>query len=54
MKFGFLSALTLVFVAAKLFGAITWSWWLVFSPIIISVLLVVGVLVFASWCNNKD
>jgi hypothetical protein len=27
--------LTLVFVAAKLFGAINWSWWLVFTPSLI-------------------
>lgn len=31
----FIPALTLLFAAAKLFGAINWSWWLVFSPVII-------------------
>jgi hypothetical protein len=30
---GFLGMLTLLFVAAKLFGVIGWSWWLVFLPI---------------------
>lgn len=30
---GFLEILTIVFVCAKLFGAIAWSWWWVFSPI---------------------
>lgn len=34
---GFINALTLVFVAAKLFGAIDWSWWLVVSPTLINV-----------------
>ena len=34
---GFINALTLVFVAAKLFGAIDWSWWLVFSPTLVHV-----------------
>lgn len=29
---GFLTALTLVFVALKLAGAITWSWWWVIAP----------------------
>lgn len=29
----FLEILTIVFVCAKLFGAIAWSWWWVFSPI---------------------
>ena len=33
--FPFVSVLTLMFVAAKLFGVINWSWWLVFSPILL-------------------
>ena len=32
MQIGFLPLLTLVFVAAKLFGAIAWSWWWVLAP----------------------
>jgi hypothetical protein len=39
---GFLGALTLVFVLAKLAGWVTWSWWLVFAP----VLIVWGLLLF--------
>lgn len=31
--------LTLVFVVSKILGYIDWSWWLVFSPFIIVVLL---------------
>lgn len=31
---GFLGALTLVFVVAKILGYITFSWWLVFLPVI--------------------
>lgn len=31
------SILTIIFVIAKLFGVINWSWWLVFLPSIISV-----------------
>lgn len=30
---GFLTLLTLVFVAAKLWDKIDWSWWWVFAPI---------------------
>ncbi|MQS88273.1 hypothetical protein [Companilactobacillus mishanensis] len=43
---GFLELLTLIFVVAKLLSFITWSWWLVFLPIIFKVLLslVVGVI----------
>lgn len=33
MKFGFLSALALVFIALKLAGHIAWSWWLVTLPL---------------------
>ena len=55
---GFLSLLTLLFVAAKLFGAIDWSWWFVFIPlwiipaIIVGTLTlgVVGWLVIQGWC----
>lgn len=27
-----LTGLTLLFVAAKLFGIVDWSWWIVFAP----------------------
>ena len=33
---GFLATLTIIFVIAKLWGEINWSWWLVFLPILIS------------------
>jgi len=39
-----------VFLAAKLFGAITWSWWWVFSPLwgpvalMLALMAVVGIL----------
>ena len=33
-----------VFIILKLIGAITWSWWWVFSPIWIP--LVIGILIF--------
>lgn len=37
--------LTVLFVVAKLMGIVTWSWWLVFAPAIIY--LVLGILVLA-------
>lgn len=46
---GFLGMLTIVFVAAKLWGVIDWSWLWVFSPlwlipaIIVGILLIVGI-----------
>lgn len=47
---GFVGLLTLVFVVAKLTGHLDWSWWWVFSPVLISaafglfILSVVGVI----------
>ena len=45
----FIEILTIVFVCAKLFGAIAWSWWWVFSPMWIGygVLIVIGLLYIA-------
>ena len=40
---GFLELLTLIFVVAKILFFITWSWWLVFTPIIFKVVLSLGV-----------
>lgn len=31
--FPLFSILTIIFVLAKIFGKITWSWWWVFSPL---------------------
>lgn len=44
---GFGSILTLMFVAAKLIGYIDWSWWWVFSPIWIPLVILLGILVFS-------
>lgn len=41
MKLNFLMILTLVFIAAKLFNYVDWSWWLVFSPYIINIVCVI-------------
>lgn len=41
----FIGLLTLLFIALKLTGLIDWSWWWVFSPIWISVLLVIGLFI---------
>lgn len=36
---GVCEVLTIIFVLCKLFGVVTWSWWLVFLPEIIAVAL---------------
>lgn len=47
---GFLGALTILFIALKLLGYITWSWWLVLAPLWIPVMLVFAVVfVIAVW-----
>jgi len=38
---GFTGLLTILFVGLKLTGVIAWSWWLVLSPVLISLLLIV-------------
>ena len=49
----FASVLTLIFVVAKLLGIVNWSWWLVFSPMIISfgfwVLILIIITLFYLW-----
>lgn len=32
---GLVEVLTLIFIVLKLIGILSWSWWLVFSPILI-------------------
>jgi hypothetical protein len=53
---GFLGILTLIFVLAKIFNKIDWSWWWVFSPIwlpavitIVIVGIILLVVAFMSW-----
>ena len=54
---GFTEILTIIFVLLKVFGVISWSWWLVFLPEIIAVVLYVGIVVanlrFASQVNKS-
>lgn len=48
MKIGFFSLLTLIFVIAKIFGYIDWSWLLVFTPTIIGVVLFFAIIILAA------
>ena len=43
---GFLEVLTLVFVVCKLCGVITWSWWVVISPMYVYAVLVPALFAF--------
>ena len=42
---GLASVLTIIFVVLKLVGVIAWSWWWVFSPILIDIGLAIIVLI---------
>lgn len=50
---GFVGLLTIVFITLKLAGVITWSWWLVFLPMIISfglwLIIMLGVLIYLAY-----
>ena len=37
----FLGLLTIILVLCKIFGVIDWSWWLVFSPAILAIIIAV-------------
>lgn len=41
---GFVGLLTIVFIVLKLTGVISWSWWWVISPVLISTGLVIAFL----------
>lgn len=43
---GFVGLLTVLFVGLKLTGYINWSWWWVLSPMWISLLIVIVLVVF--------
>jgi hypothetical protein len=42
---GFCGLLTIVFITLKLLGVITWSWWWVLSPMLISIGIALAILV---------
>lgn len=52
---GFVGVLTLLFITLKLLDKIDWSWWWILSPIWISIVLVLVVLivVFIVWEITK-
>jgi len=48
---GFLGLLTILFIALKLLDKISWSWFWVFSPILIPLILI-AFFVFIVICTN--
>lgn len=43
---GFVGLLTIVFIVLKLIGQIDWSWWWVLSPVWISAIITISIVVF--------
>jgi hypothetical protein len=50
---GFVGLLTILFIGLKLTNYIGWSWWWVLSPIWISAIVVVVLLVFVFWLEIR-
>ena len=48
-----LNALLIIFVIAKILGLITWSWWIVLSPLLIQVSIGLLSLVFYGVANFR-
>ncbi len=48
----FAGLLTIVFIVLKLTGTITWSWWWVLSPIWISFMLVLLIILVVTWLTR--
>lgn len=46
---GFCSILTLILVVAKIIGLVTFSWWIVFAPVIISVVIKLILFAISIW-----
>lgn len=50
---GFTEILTIIFVLLKVFGVISWSWWLVFLPEIIAAVFYIIVVIASVMGMNK-
>lgn len=48
-----LNALLIIFVIAKILGFITWSWWIVLSPLLIQILIGLLSLAFYGVANFR-
>ena len=46
---GFVGLLTILFIALKLTGHITWSWFWVLSPLWIAALVIIGIIALFIW-----
>jgi hypothetical protein len=54
MKIGFFGLLQVVFIALKVSDYIDWSWWLVFVPFYIWLIIVILVVALHMWLDKVD
>ena len=45
IKIGFVEMLQVLFIALKLLDKISWSWWMVWSPMWIAFIFIVGLVI---------
>ena len=50
---GFTGLLTIVFITLKLLNVINWSWWWVLSPIWITTILVLAIVIISILLTSK-
>ena len=50
---GFIGLLTILFIALKLLNQINWSWWWVLSPIWISAILFIVVILILAFVSTR-
>lgn len=50
---GFTEILTIIFVLLKVFGVVTWSWWIVLLPEIIALVLYLIIVIGSIHHTNK-
>ena len=50
---GFFGLLTILFIALKLTGFIDWSWWLVFTPVYVWIVVFILIVWFVAWMDKK-
>lgn len=50
---GFTEVLTIIFILLKVFGVISWSWWVVFLPEIIAIVLYVLLVIISIRAQSK-
>ena len=51
---GFVGLLTIAFIVLKLTGYINWSWWWVWSPVLISAAIVIPIFGILFWIALKE